>query len=182
MPWPTSVGRTGCERAWGERRPSRLRSQLVGIGDALEHFELFAPGILPRDLAARPHRLREVGALPGRRLERDDEPNRHGLSSRAQSVSTSIITCPLPRQPRPGMGKDLPRVEFRVVPEDALLVEGNAARRGAPPGRELLAMVGQAARRGVAIWATVRGKAAVKLCSGASGEADAILPVKDRPR
>ena len=30
-----------------------------------------------------------------------------------------------------------------VVPEDALLVEGNAARRGRRPGRELVAMVGQ---------------------------------------
>jgi len=38
------------------------------------------------------------------------------------------MTCPLPRQARPGMAKNSPRVEFRVVPEDALLVEGNAAR------------------------------------------------------
>src|SRR5262249_52877595 len=42
---------------------------------------LFAAGILPRDLAARLHRLREFGALAGRRMECDDEPNRHGLSS-----------------------------------------------------------------------------------------------------
>jgi uncharacterized protein (DUF697 family) len=32
---------------------------------------------------------------------------------------------------------------LRAVPEDALLVEGNAARRGRRPGRELVAMVGQ---------------------------------------
>jgi hypothetical protein len=76
-------------------------------------------------------------------LERDDEPNRHGLSSRTQSVSTSIMTCPLSRQARPGMAKNSSCVELRVVPEDALLVEGNAARRGRRPGRELVAMVGQ---------------------------------------
>jgi hypothetical protein len=85
-------------------------------------LKLFAAGILPRDLAARLHRLREFGALAGRRVERDDEPDRHGLSSRAQSASTSIMTRPPPRQARPGMTKKLPRVAFRVVPEDALLV------------------------------------------------------------
>jgi hypothetical protein len=31
------------------------------------------------------------------------------------------------------MEKNSPRVEFRVVPEDALLIEGNAARRGRCP-------------------------------------------------
>jgi len=43
------------------------------------------------------------------------------------------MTCPLPRQARPGMAKNSPRVEFRVMPEDALLVEGNSARRGRRP-------------------------------------------------
>jgi len=43
------------------------------------------------------------------------------------------MTCPLPRQARPGMAKKLTAREFRVVSEDALLVEGNAARRGRRP-------------------------------------------------
>jgi hypothetical protein len=59
--------------------PQFEQDQLVGIEDALEHLELFAASILPRDLAARLHRLREFGALAGRRMERDDEPDRHGL-------------------------------------------------------------------------------------------------------
>ena len=33
--------------------PQFEQDQLVGIEDALEHLELFAAGILPRDLAAR---------------------------------------------------------------------------------------------------------------------------------
>jgi len=69
-----------------ERRlvlPQFEQDQLVGIGDALEHLELFAAGILPRDLSTRLHSRREFGALAGHRVERDDEPNRHGLSSRA---------------------------------------------------------------------------------------------------
>jgi hypothetical protein len=66
------------------------------------------------------------------------------------------MTCPLPRQARPGS----PRVEFRVMAEDALLVEGNSPPR-APPGRALVAMVGQGGSKGVTIWNTVRGKAAV---------------------
>jgi hypothetical protein len=81
--------------------PQFEQDQLVGIEDALEYLELFAAGILPRDLATRLHRLREFGALAGRRVERDDEPNRHGLSSRAQSASTSIVTRPPPRQAAP---------------------------------------------------------------------------------
>jgi hypothetical protein len=35
------------------------------------------------------------------------------------------------------MAKSSPRVEVRVVPEDALLVEGNAARRGAATSMSL---------------------------------------------
>src|SRR6516164_7503865 len=54
--------------------PQFEQDELLGIGDALEHLELFAAGILPRDLAARLHRLRKFGALPGHRVERDDEP------------------------------------------------------------------------------------------------------------
>jgi hypothetical protein len=61
--------------------PQFEQDQLVGIGGALEYLELFASGILPRDLTARLHRLREFGAFAGRRVERDDEPNRHSLSS-----------------------------------------------------------------------------------------------------
>ena len=60
--------------------PQFEQDQLVGIGGALKHLELFAAVILPRDLAARLHRLREFGALAGCCVERDDEPDRHGLS------------------------------------------------------------------------------------------------------
>jgi hypothetical protein len=45
--------------------PQFEQDQLVGIEDALEYLELFAAGILPRDLATRLHRLREFGALAG---------------------------------------------------------------------------------------------------------------------
>ncbi|MGA7863437.1 MAG: hypothetical protein WCA23_05505, partial [Stellaceae bacterium] len=55
--------------------PQFEQDQLVGIEDALEHLELFAAGILPRDLAARLDRLREFGALAGRRVDGDDEPD-----------------------------------------------------------------------------------------------------------
>src|SRR5260370_23994881 len=103
------------------------------MGDALEHSELSAAGILPRDLAARLHRRREFGALAGRRVERDDEPNRHRLPPVPQSVLSSIMTCPLPRQARPGMAKKLTARRVPGGPEDALLVEGNAARRGRRP-------------------------------------------------
>src|SRR5208282_1391684 len=64
--------------------PQFEQDQLVGIEDALEHLELFAAGILPRDLATRLHRLREFRTLAGRGVERNDEPDRHGLSSRAR--------------------------------------------------------------------------------------------------
>lgn len=49
--------------------PQFEQDQLVGIGDAPERLELFAASILSRDLAARFHRLREFGALAGRRIE-----------------------------------------------------------------------------------------------------------------
>src|SRR6516162_9153537 len=63
--------------------PQFEQGQLVGIGNALEHLELFATGILTRDFATCLHRLREFGALAARCMERDDEPDRHGISSRA---------------------------------------------------------------------------------------------------
>src|SRR5271169_6830721 len=63
--------------------PQFEQDQRVRIEDALEHLELFAAGILPGNLAARLHRLCEFGAFAGCRVERDDEPDRHGLSSRA---------------------------------------------------------------------------------------------------
>src|SRR6516165_12149685 len=74
--------------------PQFEQDQLVGFDDALEHLKLFAAGILPRDLAARLHRLREFGAPAGRCVERNDEPDRHGLSPVPESLSTSIMTHP----------------------------------------------------------------------------------------
>jgi len=56
------------------------------------------------------------------------------FSSRTQSVTTSIKMCPLPRQARAGIAKKLTTLEFRVVPEDALLVEGQCGPPRAPPG------------------------------------------------
>jgi hypothetical protein len=38
------------------------------------------------------------------------------------------MTLPPPRQARAGMTKKLPRVEFWVVPEDALLNQGDASQ------------------------------------------------------
>ena len=83
--------------------PQFEQDQLAGIGDALEYLELFAAGILPRDLAARLHRLSELGALAGPRVERHDEPNRYGRSFRARIWTNQFHDPPAAASSAPGM-------------------------------------------------------------------------------
>jgi len=99
-------GRCTCSLAWVECPlvlPQFEQDQLAGIGDALEYLELFAAGILPRDLAARLHRLSELGALAGPRVERHDEPNRYGRSFRARIWTNQFHDPPAAASSAPGM-------------------------------------------------------------------------------
>jgi hypothetical protein len=101
----SAVGAAGAARCLSIWASSHVLA--AAAGDALEHFELFAPGILPPDLAARLHRLREFGTLAGRRVERDDEPNRHSLSSRAPICIDQYHDLPAAASSAPRNGEKL---------------------------------------------------------------------------
>ena len=102
-----------------------------------------------------------VIALAGCRVERDDEPNRHGLSSRTPICIDQYHDLPAAASSAPRNGEEAHRASSsgRCRKMPCLLKAMRPTAGAARPGTRSDGRPGGS--KGVAIWATVRGKAAV---------------------